>query len=291
MLKLAAFALASAVLAQAALISDIEYGRAEDQSLKLDAFVPEGAGPYPAIVWVHGGGFVAGDKAPYPQTLLDPLVKEGFAWFSVNYRLAPRYPFPAETDDVESAVHFIKVHAAQYKVDPNRLVLMGESAGGHLASFVGAKHEPENRVAAVVSFYGEHDLVERTHHKGPCMVDGKALPNPGPICLSPGLSAFLGVGGPGPTAERVIKTASPATYVQKDMPPYLLIHGDKDFNVPVEQSYLMCAAMKKAGASCELIIVAGGAHGRGSLEKAGGPDAYQPAMTAWLKKVLKKVSQ
>ena len=229
---------------------------------------------------------MAGDKAPYPKSLLDPLVKEGYAWFSVNYRLAPKYPFPAETDDVEAAVHFIKANAKKYNVDPRRLVLSGESAGGHLVSFVGAKHAPGNDVAAVVSFFGEHDLVERTHTKGPCMIDGKVIPNPGPICLSPGLAAFLGIHEPGPEAERIIKEASPATYVRKNMPAYLLIHGSKDLNVPVEQSYLMRDAMKKAGANVEVIVIEGGAHGRGTLEKAGGPDAYMPAMIAWLKKVL-----
>ena len=286
MLRIALITNIFAAFISAGIVPDVEYGRAADQSLTLDAYVPDGAGPFPAIIWVHGGGFVAGDKAPYPKSLLDPLVKEGFAWFSVNYRLAPKYPFPAETDDVESAVHYIKVHAKQYKVDPTRLVLMGESAGGHLVSFVGAKHDPENRVAAVVSFFGEHDLVERTHTKGPCMVDGKVVPSQDGLCLSPGLSKFLGISKPGPEAERIIHDASPATYIQKDMPPYLLIHGSKDFNVPIEQSVLMCAAMKKAGANCELISIEGGGHGRGSLEKAGGPDAFQPAMIAWLKKVL-----
>jgi alpha-L-fucosidase 2 len=101
------------------------------------------------------------------------------------------------------------------------------------------------------------------------------------------LAAFLGIHEPGPEAERIIKEASPATYVSKNMPPYLLIHGSKDLNVPVEQSYLMRDAMKKVGAQVEVIVIEGGAHGRSTLEKAGGPDAYMPAMIAWLKKVLR----
>jgi alpha-L-fucosidase 2 len=269
-----------------ALQSDIEYGRAGNTPLMLDAFVPDGAGPFPAVIWVHGGGFVAGDKAPYPKTLLDPLVEKGYAWFSVNYRLAPAFPFPAETDDVESAVHFIKVHADQFKIDPHRLVLMGESAGGHLVSFVGASHQPENRVAVVVSFFGEHDLVNRTHPSGPCMVDGKIIPDPGPICLSPGLAKFLGIEKPGPEAEQTIRRASPATYIKPDMPPYLLIHGTKDYNVPIEQSVVMCEAMKRAGARCDLISIEGGGHGRGSLDKAAGTRNYMQEMMEWLKKAL-----
>jgi len=267
--------------------SDIEYGRSGEERLLLDAWTPDGPGPFPAIVWVHGGGFVAGDKAPYPKSLLDPLGREGFAWFSVNYRLAPKHPFPAETDDVEAAVHYIKVHASVYKIDPNRLVLMGESAGGHLVSFVGAKHQPENSVAAVVSFFGEHDLVDRTHPKGPCLVDGKEAPMTGPVCLSPGLSKFLGVSGGGPETEAVVKTASPASYIRKDMPPYLLIHGTKDFNVPYEQSVVMCDAMRRAGARCELITIDGGGHGRGSLDKAAGANDYQKTMREWLRQVVR----
>jgi len=271
----------------AGLKSDIEYSRAGDTPLLLDAFVPEGPGAFPTAIWVHGGGFVAGDKAPYPKTLLDPLAERGYAWFSVNYRLAPAHLFPAETDDVEAAIHFIKVHAEQFKVNPDRLVLIGESAGGHLVSFVGASHQPENRVAAVVSFFGEHDLVDRTHPKGPCMVDGKVIPDPGPICLSPGLAKFLGIDKPGPEAEKIIRRASPAAYIKPDMPPYLLIHGTKDYNVPIEQSVVMCAAMKKAGASCELISIEGGGHGRGSLDKAAGSFNYMQMMMEWLRKALK----
>jgi acetyl esterase len=275
-----------AALLYGGLQSDIEYGRAGEERLLLDAWTPDGPGPFPAIVWVHGGGFVAGDKAPYPESLLDPLAREGFAWFSVNYRLAPKHPFPAETDDVEAAVHYIKVHASVYKVDPSRLVLMGESAGGHLVSFVGAKHEPENLVAAVVSFFGEHDLVDRTHPKGRCLVDGKEVPMTGTVCLSPGLSKFLGVNGGGPETEAIVKRASPASYIRKDMPPYLLIHGTKDFNVPYEQSVVMCDAMRRAGAQCDLITIEGGGHGRGSLDKAAGTNDYQKTMHAWLHKVV-----
>jgi acetyl esterase len=285
--RIAVLIFISTTLLFGGLKTDIEYGRADGQLLLMDAWVPDGTGPFPAIIWVHGGGFVAGDKAPYPKSLLDPLAQEGYAWFSVNYRLAPRYPFPAETDDVEAAVHHIKLHASVYKIDPARLVLMGESAGGHLVSFVGAKHDAENRVAGVVSFFGEHDLVGRTHPDGPCMSDGKVVPDPGPICLSPGLSKFLGIHQPGPEAEKIIRTASPATYVQKDMPPYLLIHGTKDFNVPFEQSVAMCNAMHKAGAQCELITIEGGGHGRGSLDKAAGSNDYQQTMREWLRKILK----
>ena len=267
--------------------TDIEFKQVSGLTLTMDASIPDGRGPFPAVIWVHGGGFVAGDKQPYPKTLLDPLAGNGFAWFSVNYRLAPQFVFPAQTDDVESAVEYIKAHADKFKVDPRRLVLIGASAGGHLVSYVGANHRKANSVAAVVSFFGEHDLVGRVHPSGPCMIDGKIVPEPGPLCLSPGLSKFLGVTASSAGAEAVVRRASPATYVRKSMPPYLLIHGTNDLNVPFDQSERMCAAMDKAGARCEIVRVEGGGHGFGAWDRDPAMSGYRQRMTAWLEQVLR----
>jgi alpha-L-fucosidase 2 len=275
-----------ALIASAALRTDIEFSRPGGIPQLMDAYVPDGAGPYAAVIWVHGGGFVAGDKQPYPKTLLDPLAEAGLAWFSVNYRLAPAHPFPAQTDDVESAVEYIKSHAREFKIDPDRIALIGASAGGHLVSFVGAKHRQKNRVRAVVSFFGEHDLIDRTHPKGDCMIDGKVIPDPGPLCLSPGLSKFLGVTAASPNAGKVVREASPATYIRKDMPAYLLVHGTKDLNVPYEQSVVMCNAMKKAGARCELITVEGGGHGFGAWDKDPAMSSYREKLQTWLLREL-----
>jgi len=267
--------------------TDIEFFKRGDVVLKLDAYTPDGPGPFPAVIWVHGGGFVTGDKQPAPKSLLDPLVQAGFAWFSVNYRLSPRYTFPAHTDDVESAVEYLKTRAKEFKINPNRLVLTGASAGGHLVSFVGARHRRGNDVAAVIPFFGEHDLVDRVHTKDPCMIDGKVVPDPGPMCLSPGLAQFLGIAAASPNADEVVRKASPATYVRKNMPPYLLIHGDKDFNVPIEQSERMLEIMKKAGVQCELIRVEGGGHGFGAWDKDPAMAGYRQQMLDWLKRVLR----
>jgi alpha-L-fucosidase 2 len=279
-------ALAPLVLAVGQNGRDIEFARVGDVRLLMDANIPEGAGPFPAVIWVHGGGFVSGDKYPAPMSLLEPLSQQGYAWFSVNYRLAPQYPFPAATDDVEAAVAYIKAHAREYKIDPNRLVLTGASAGGHLVSFVGVKHRPENKVAAVIPFFGEHDLVNRVHPDGECMIDGKVVPNPSGFCLSPGLSKFLGITVDSPNRETVVRAASPVAHITKDMPPYLFIHGTKDLNVPYEQSVRMCTAMKKAGARCEVILVKGGGHGFGAWDKDETMAGYKPALLSWLKKQL-----
>ena len=122
--------------------TDIEFAKVGDVSLTLDAFVPEGAGPFPVCILVHGGGFVRGDKQSYIKPLFEPLSKAGFAWFTINYRLAPQHRWPACAEDVETAVRWVKVHAKDYKVDVGRIALIGESAGGHLVSWVGTVTGP-----------------------------------------------------------------------------------------------------------------------------------------------------
>ena len=277
------FLVSAAVAAQMEVRTDIEFATVADTRLLMDAYLPRGSGPFPAIIWVHGGGFVSGDKKQYPKVIIDPLLDSGFAVFSVNYRLAPKHPFPAATDDLESAIHYIKSHAESFKVDPDRLILMGESAGGHLVSFVGAKHKPENRVAGVVSFYGEHDLVARTT-EDPCIMDGKAVPKPPGGCLSPGLAAFLGISEVTIENEKLVREASAVTYVKKDMPAYLLIHGTREFHVPFEQAVIMHEAMEKVGADCTLIPVIGGSHGLGGWEKSPTMQEYKPRMMEWIRK-------
>jgi acetyl esterase len=262
---------------------DIEFGKVGDTSLKLDAYLQKGNGPYPAIVWVHGGGFVSGDKKQIPPYVMNPIYDAGFSMISVNYRLAPKDPFPAATDDVEAGIHYIKEHASEFRVDPDRLFLMGESAGGLLVSFVGAAAKPENRVAGVVSFYGEHDLITRVA-ENPCILDGRAEPKPPTGCLSPGIAAFLGIKEVNPETMKVVRAASAVTYVKRDMPPFLLIHGTHEFHVPFEQAMSMKLTMDKAGADCTLIPIIGGAHGSGGWEKLPQGKEYKEQMIAWLKK-------
>lgn len=266
--------------------TDIEFGRPDGVSLKLDATLTEGNGPFPTIVFVHGGGFTGGDKKGYPKPIYQKLTAAGFNWFSVNYRLSPKYTFPAHTDDVESAVSFIKTNAQRFKVDVKRIVLMGPSAGGHLVSFVGARHRSGNQVAAVVSMFGEHDLVNRTKPRTDCAIGGSLRHTESPeACLSDGLKAFLGITEVSPATASILHDASPISYVKKGMPPYLLLHGTKDFHVPYEQSVLMRDAMKKAGVPCEIITVQGGGHG--GWDNDASLSTYQDQLLRWLKQALR----
>ena len=117
-----------------ALKTDIEFANVGDVSLTLDAFVPDGAGPFPTCILVHGGGFIRGDKQSYIKPLFEPLSKAGFTWFTINYRLAPQHRWPTCAEDVETAIRWVKAHTKEYKVDVGRIALIGESAGGHLVS-------------------------------------------------------------------------------------------------------------------------------------------------------------
>ena len=253
-------------------LTDIEYANAGGVRLTLDAHVPDGNGPFPAAILVHGGGWVGGDKQQYITYIFQPLSDAGFAWFSINYRLAPQFRFPADADDVASAIQFVKANAAKYKVDPKRIALIGESAGGHLVSYVGARNRPDSRVAAVVSMYGVHDFVAAA-------VQWKPLPHE--LLDLFGITAVTAE-----TAPELIK-ASPVVYISKEMPPFLLMHGSKDEDVPYEQSVEMCDKMKKAGAHCDLITIEGAPHGMDHWESHGEWLWYKKALVDWLKKTLR----
>lgn len=255
----------------AGLKTDIEFARIGDISLTLDAFVPDGDGPFPTAILVHGGGFTKGDKQSYIKPLFAPLSEARFSWFTINYRLAPAHPWPACLDDVETAIRWVKAHAKEYKVDLNRIALIGESAGGYLVSMAGVRAHGDTSLAAVVPFYAPHDLVMQTVKRQ---------------SVSGGLSGLFGISEELNDANRkVLAEHSPLNQLKAGLPPFLLIHGDKDEQVPYEQSPRFQEKTKALGNRCDLITIPGGIHGMGGWEKLGSP--YIKDMIAWLREVLK----
>jgi len=252
--------------------NDIEFARSGGVPLTLDASIPDGRGPFPAVIVVHGGGWEAGSKRSYEKPLLPVLTDAGFAWFTINYRLAPQYKFPAAVEDVEAAVRWVRRNAKEYKVDPNRIALMGESAGGHLVAMVGVRPTRETRVAAVVDFYGPHDLEKRESDRGE---------------IGKNLRQFLGIDKLDAAGRARLREASPVTYVRKGLPPFLLIHGTKDAAVPYDQSPLFCEKLKQSGNRCEVFTVAGAPHGIGAWEMNPEWQTYKPKMVEWLKATLR----
>ena len=262
--------------------NDVEFARPGGFSLTLDLKTPDGNGPFPAAIIVHGGGFSRGNKRTYVTPLFDLLSNAGFTWFTINYRMAPDYQLPAAVEDVESAVRWVKAHAAKYHVDRNRLALIGESAGGFLVAYAGATFKGGARVAAVVDFYGPNDLVVQTEKR-------RTEPEEPSKPHTPGLLEFMGFKSwQDQGVVDKLHAASPTTLVSKNMPPFLFIHGDADEQVSYPQSPEMCEAMRKAGVKCEVITVEGGRHGMLSWENNAAMTHWKRDMVTWLTQTLRK---
>src|SRR5262249_51782298 len=145
---------------------DIEYANIDGESQKLDTSVPEGDGPFPIAIIIHGGGWSKGDKAKDIDVLFEPLTNAKYTWFWINYRLATEHRWPACIDDVRTAIRWVKTHAAEFKGDPRRIVLLGHSAGGHLAAFAGATGADDTRVQATVLLAGVTELEGDSERRG-----------------------------------------------------------------------------------------------------------------------------
>ncbi len=265
------FLLATATLTAASVTHDIEFVRRGASPLALDASVPDGSGPYAAVIIVHGGGFARGNKVTYVTPMFQPLTDANLVWFTIDYRLTPASHLPDPVDDVISALRWVHEHAAQYKVDPKRVALLGESAGAYLVDYAAMIAPKELPIAAVVSFYGPHDLVLQAKVKG----------------LSAGLRDLTGARELDPAGAQRLREVSPYFMVRRGLPPFLLLHGTADEQVPYQQSPRFCAALEAQGNACELYTVDGGRHGMGQWEEHAGQLAYKRVVIDWLKKTLR----
>src|SRR5579864_6829184 len=263
---------------------DVEYGRPGGKALLLDLHIPDGDGPFPTAILVHGGGFDEGSKSTNVRPLFDVLANAGFAWFSIDYRLAPDFRFPKGSEDVNTAIIWVKANAARNHVDVSKIALIGESAGGFLVNYAGTHETPETTVAAVVDMYGPVDygkLAEerRDHPERFNMTSINRHASRG------GGIRFFGAEQLDAAGLAKLHAISPIFAVHKGMPPFLCIHGTRDDQVSYEQSIAMCDAMHSAGAACELITIEGGGHGMSGWRS---PEMqhWKTEMIAWLKKVL-----
>ncbi len=278
---LSAGALAAAPLDQ----KEVSFGQPGGKNLYLDLHVPDGAGPFPAAILVHGGGFDEGSRSTNVRPLFEPLANAGFAWFSIDYRMAPEFKFPQANEDLNSAIKWVKAHASEYKVDASKLVIIGESAGGFLVNYAGTHYTPETKVAAVVDFYGPSDygkLAERRrdHPEEFNMVSiSRHAANGGGI-------HFFGAEQLDAGGLSKLHDVSPIFAVHKGMPPFLVIHGTKDEQVSYDQSTAFCDAIRKVGTRCELIPIENGKHGMSQWKDAS-MQHWKPEMIAWLQKTLK----
>lgn len=234
----------------------IEYSNSDGQHLQLNMARPRsGKGPFPAIICIHGGGFRAGSRESYNDKLVG-LARAGYIAVTVTYRLAPRHPFPAAVFDVKAAVRWLRANATKYYVDPERIGVTGDSAGGHLAQFLGVTGGvPEfeghggnpgqsSRVSCVVNVYGPSDF---TKSYGKSVDAAEVLP--------------LFLGGDLKTARHRHVLASPLYWVTPAAAPTLCIHGTNDKYVAHEQAVWLVDRLRAADVEAELLTLPGAGHG------------------------------
>jgi acetyl esterase len=250
----------------------------------LDLHVPEGAGPFPAAILVHGGGFDEGSKSTNVRPLFDVLSNARFAWFSIDYRLAPEFRFPQTIADVNSAIEWVKSNAAVYRVDVSKIVLIGESAGGFLVNYAGTHETPATKVAAVVSFYGPFDYAKLAAERRdyPERFDMKTIDR---HAANGGGIHFFGADELDDAGLKKLDAASPMSAVHPGIPPFLCIHGNADDQVSYSQSPAICSALQRVGTPCEVITIRGGGHGMNKW-KDDSMQHWKPEMVAWLRKTL-----
>jgi acetyl esterase/lipase len=258
--------------------SDVIYGRKHGVALTMDIFRPRKGANGSAIVFVVSGGWFSGKRMVWPLWYR-PLVRRGHTVFAVMHGSQPKYTVPEMVPDIHRAVRYIRHHAETLGIDPNRIGIMGASAGGHLSLLLatdaknGKGGDPvdsaSSRVQAVAAFYPPTDFLNwgaeginvtklpvHTRFKAP--FDFRRFDKE--------TGVYVRITDPA-QRDQLLKDLSPAHHVTPDDPPTLLIHGDRDFLVPLQQSRRMVALLEKAGVPAKLIVKEGAAHGWRGVEK------------------------
>jgi acetyl esterase/lipase len=233
----------------------VEYSHPGEVSLQLNTARPKSADRAPAILCIHGGGFRAGKREAWDARCLK-MAERGYVAATVTYRLAPDHPFPAAIHDVKAAVRWLRANADRYHIDPNRIGVVGDSAGGHLAQFLGVTggrpefegaggaSEQSSRVTCVVNYYGPSDF---TKSYGKSVDAAQVLP--------------LWLGGDLEHEHHRHVLASPLNWITPAAAPTLLIHGTEDKYVAFEQAQWAFDRMQAADVEVELLKLEGAGHG------------------------------
>jgi acetyl esterase/lipase len=233
---------------------DLVYKRINGRELRLDLYCPQNASsPSPVVLWIHAGGWSHGRKEQHIPVI--SFLSDGYAVASIELRLSGEAPFPAQIEDCKAAVRWLRANAAKYNLDADRIGAGGHSGGGHLSALLGTSggvQELEgsgdnmsysSRVQAVCDASGPSDILRLYHDAS----DPSTGTKPKAISY---IDALLG--GPAEQNKTKAIAASPITYVSKDDPPFLIIHGEKDVGVPASQGESLAAALKAAGVETTL---------------------------------------
>ncbi|MGB9886057.1 MAG: alpha/beta hydrolase fold domain-containing protein [Moorellales bacterium] len=256
-------------------ISDVVYSQPATfgtpcRALRMDILKPASKDPLPAVLYIPGGGFMSANNDQWIQHRLD-IAEAGYVVASIEYRVTPQSTFPAPLEDVKAAIRFLRANAEMYGIDPDRIAVMGMSAGGYLAALAGTTNgvqefdkgdylDQSSDVQAVIDIFGLSDLTSIGHGFPKEVVAMHASPSAPEALLVHGPSVF----GPGGTIfdnpEKVAR-ANPITYITGDEPPFLIFHGDMDTLVSPYQTEILHSALVKAGVDSTRYVVKGAGHG------------------------------
>lgn len=226
----------------------------------MDILHPKISTLMPVLVWIHGGAWRSGDKKEGLKHLIS-FARQGFFCASIEYRLSHEAIFPAQIEDCKCAIRFLRAHAQKFHIDQHHIGVWGVSAGGHLAALLGTTHHIaefegsggwenySSRVQAVCDWFGPTDFLRINDF--PRNIDFTPADSP---------EAAL-IGGLIEENQDKAAKANPITYVSKAAAPFLIVHGDQDFLVPLNQSQLLFDALQKAEVEVTLEIIKGGKHG------------------------------
>jgi len=225
--------------------TDIEYGNAGGEKQLLDIYEPDGSGVFPAVIMVHGGSWVAGDKQGDEKIFSKPLADANFVFVSINYRLAPKYKWPACYDDALAAIKWVKANGSQYKIDTKCIAVMGCSAGGQIAALAAMTSDSDREVQAIVLVAAPTDLVYDSMRRGD-------------ITLY--LNNVLNCKKLDAQSLQLLWEISPVNYIRAGLPPFLLIHGTADTTVPCQISINFKSRLDLANVPYDMILIDGGTH-------------------------------
>jgi len=245
--------------------SNLDYGGSGNVRQMLDIYLPSlGNGPFPIVVWIHGGGWMSGSKSNVNGIY---LLNHGFAIVSINYRLTGEAIFPAQIHDCKGAIRWLRANAHKYNLDPNKIGVFGSSAGGHLVALLGTSEGVENlegnvggnlsyssKVQAVCDWYGPSNFVTIVNY--PSGIDHSLATSPEGRLIGGAIKDNI---------DKAI-AASPITYVSSDDPPFLIMHGTADMTVPFHQSVELDSAFKKINHDVLFIPQIGAGHGSGAFD-------------------------
>jgi acetyl esterase/lipase len=243
---------------RAIFFEDLPYITNGSERQRLDLHLPEGEGPFPVLIYIHGGAWLFGSKA---ERVPKQFLRQNIAVAAINYRLSGEASFPAQIEDCKAAVRWLRANAVQYRLASDRIAAYGQSAGGHLSALLGTtahvkafdvgEHlEFSSAVRAVVDWYGPTDFLQMDEHR---------LPN-GMVHNEAGSPESKLIGGPITEHPDKVKAANPIHYVRPETPPFLIVHGEQDSLVPHHQSELLACALKSAGVPVDFHTVRGGGH-------------------------------